>query len=410
VSAVVGAATRSTGDEDSAEQLSFLNYSDLSDAEVEHAMIEAMDRVLDHPPRVALPAGSIIVAEGEELGGITVVLEGRVRLYRDVVGQEVVFHHLTAGRIIGLMSLVRGRPAVFNVEAETAVTVMPVSFEQLDRALISNPGFAALFVSVLVRSMARRNLRSVEQQLQIREFARSRIQESERLAVVGQLAAGVAHELNNPLQGIVAYAHLLLEGTAEDDRRRGSIEKIVDQADRCIRIIRALLDFSRPSKPQKRSSDVNSMIEDCVGLVEEQVLFLNIEIERRLDPDLPRVMVDPSQIQQVLMNLVINAAEAMDGSGRLSLRSRRTYGDVEVEIADTGPGIAAEDVERVFDPFFSTKEASHGTGLGLAISYGIISEHDGSISVESPPGGGATFVVRLPIRAERTLSRENPQE
>jgi two-component system NtrC family sensor kinase len=253
-------------------------------------------------------------------------------------------------------------------------------------------------------------LRSIEQQLQIREFATTRIKESERLAVVGQLAAGVAHELNNPLQGIVAYSHLLLERLAADDHHRSSLEKIVGQADRCIAIVRALLDFSRPTAPKKQSSDMNSLLRECVELVEAQVLFLNIEINLSLNSALRLVMVDPSQIQQVFVNLIINAAEAMDGDGRLAITAHQLDGEVEIEFSDTGPGIAAEDLELVFDPFFSTKEATHGTGLGLAISYGIVREHQGSITVASEVGAGATFVVRLPITADRPWSNNVEQE
>jgi signal transduction histidine kinase len=395
---------------DQAKPWSFLGDRDLSDNEVEQAMIDEMERLLDYPPTKRLPAGSLIVAEGESIDGITVVLDGEVRLFREMEGREIVFHHLTAGRIIGLMSLTRSRPAVFSVEAETDVTVLPVTLEQLDSALRDSPNLATHFVSVLVRSLARRNLRSIEQQLQIREFATTRIKESERLAVVGQLAAGVAHELNNPLQGIVAYSHLLLERLAADDHHRSSLEKIVGQADRCIAIVRALLDFSRPTAPKKQSSDMNSLLRECVELVEAQVLFLNIEINLSLNSALRLVMVDPSQIQQVFVNLIINAAEAMDGDGRLAITAHQLDGEVEIEFSDTGPGIAAEDLELVFDPFFSTKEATHGTGLGLAISYGIVREHQGSITVASEVGAGATFVVRLPITADRPWSNNVEQE
>ncbi len=395
---------------DRAKQRSFLEDRDLRDNEVEQAMIDEMERVLGYPPRKRLPAGSLILTEGESIDGITVVLDGEVRLFREVDGREIVFHHLTAGRIIGLMSLAQSRPAVFNVEAETEVTVMPVTLEQLDSALRASPSLSAHFVSVLVRSLARRNLRSIEQQLQIREFATSRIKESERLAVVGQLAAGVAHELNNPLQGIVAYSHLLLEKHAEDGRHRSSLEKIVAQADRCIAIVRALLDFSRPTAPKKQSSDVNSLLTDCIELVEEQALFLNIAIDRDLEPTLPLVMVDPSQIQQVFVNLIINAAEAMDGDGRLEITTRHMDSEVEIEFTDSGPGINPEDLDRVFDPFFSTKEAGHGTGLGLAISYGIVREHGGRITAASEEVAGATFVVRLPITVDRPWSNNMEQE
>jgi two-component system NtrC family sensor kinase len=237
---------------------------------------------------------------------------------------------------------------------------------------------------------------------QLKEFATRKIMESERLALIGQLAAGVAHEINNPLQGIVTYSHLLLEGMPEPGRHREAVQKIVTQADRCRDIIRGLLDFSRQRKPDKRLFDVNVVLQECVSLVANQALFHNIEIVQNLAEPLPRLLMDPSQIQQVFMNLIINAAEAMNGAGRLTLRTRfdPCAQVVEAQFTDTGHGIRLEDKERIFDPFFTTKEVGHGTGLGLAISYGIIKEHNGMVTVESEAGRGATFTVRLPVTNE----------
>jgi two-component system NtrC family sensor kinase len=237
---------------------------------------------------------------------------------------------------------------------------------------------------------------------QLKEFTRKKIIESERLAVIGQLAAGVAHELNNPLQGIVTYSCLLLERMPEGSPGRESIQKIVTQANRCTQIIRGLLDFSRPKLPQKKLSNLNLVLQQCVGLVEDQAIFHNIRIVRHLDETLPQVVVDPAQIQQVFMNLIINAAEAMDGEGCLTLITRHMGDDgfVEVGFADSGHGIRPEDMERIFDPFFTTKEFGHGTGLGLAISFGFIKEHHGTITVESELGRGTTFTIRLPVAAE----------
>ena len=240
---------------------------------------------------------------------------------------------------------------------------------------------------------------------QLKTFARNRIMESERLAMIGQLAAGVAHELNNPLQGIVAYSHLLLEKTPCEDPTTDSIQKIVNQADRCRDIIRGLLDFSRQRKPQKTSSDINRILQECVSLVEKQVLFQNIQIAKDFEENLPHVSVDTTQMQQVFMNLIINAAEAMDGSGRLTLTTRlEPVGrSILVSFTDTGHGIREEDMKSLFDPFYTTKEVGHGTGLGLAISYGIVKEHQGTISVESEAGEGTTFIVRLPMTVKERV-------
>jgi two-component system, NtrC family, sensor kinase len=242
----------------------------------------------------------------------------------------------------------------------------------------------------------------------VREFTTRRIMESERLAHIGQLAAGVAHEINNPLQGIVTYSHLLLERVSTENGTRQSLEKIVKQANRCRDIIRGLLDFSRQRKPEKRLSNVNRILEECVSLVDDQVLFHNIRIARHLCPELPPVFMDPSQIQQVFMNMILNAAEAMNGGGQLMLTTRQVPADgaVEVEFTDSGHGIKEEDLDRIFSPFFTTKEVGHGTGLGLAISYGIVKEHKGTITVESQEGQGATFTIRLPVSSEQeTIAR-----
>jgi two-component system NtrC family sensor kinase len=238
-----------------------------------------------------------------------------------------------------------------------------------------------------------------ERDERLKEFTRKKFMESERLALVGQLAANVAHELNNPLQGIVTYSHLLLEKDICDQPTTQNIQKIVTQANRCRDIIRGLLDFSRQRKPDKTLSDINSIITEGISLVENQALFQNIQISMNLDQNLPKVVIDPSQIVRVFINLIVNAAEAMEGNGKLTITSLTDAhkGCIEVDVADTGSGIPAENYDKIFDPFFTTKETGHGVGLGLAISYGIIKEHKGSISVESKVGKGTTFTVRLPI-------------
>ncbi len=235
---------------------------------------------------------------------------------------------------------------------------------------------------------------------ELKQFATRKIMESERLALIGQLAANVAHELNNPLQGIVTYSHLLLERQGREGAVAESVRKIVVQADRCRDIIRGLLDFSRQRKPDKTVCSVNAVLQECVSLLENQALFHNIQITEELQPDLPMAVIDPSQIERVFVNLIVNAAEAMgDIGGKLLLASRYDpeHQAIEVRISDTGHGIPAEHLDRIFDPFFTTKDRGHGTGLGLAISHGIIKEHRGTIAVQSELGKGTTFTVRLPV-------------
>jgi two-component system NtrC family sensor kinase len=240
----------------------------------------------------------------------------------------------------------------------------------------------------------------------LKEFTRSKLMESERLALIGQLAANVAHELNNPLTGIITYSYLLLEQTKEEDPTRNFLQKIVNQANRCKEIIKGLLDFSRQKKPDKTLCDVNNVLKDCISLVENQALFHNIQIHSNLKLDLPRAVIDPSQIERVFMNMIINAAEAMEGNGNLTITTRfdELHNRVEIEFTDTGSGIAKENMEKIFDPFFTTKDTGHG--LGLAICFGIVKEHKGSISVESEVGKGTTFTIRLPVN----LAEENNKD
>jgi len=237
---------------------------------------------------------------------------------------------------------------------------------------------------------------------QVKDFATKKIMEAERLALVGQLSANVAHELNNPLQGIVTFSHLLLEEHLCDDPASvDALQKIVVQADRCRDIIRGLLDFSRQRRPDKTICNINTVLENCLSLLEQQTLFHNIKIVKKLQVDLPMAVVDPSQIERVFINLIVNAAEAMDGTGQLTLMTFFNAKDetVEIDIKDTGCGIREEDMGRIFDPFFTTKEVGHGTGLGLAISYGIVQSHKGDLLVQSTEGKGTTFTIVLPVAA-----------
>ncbi|HLO16112.1 MAG TPA: cache domain-containing protein [Anaerolineales bacterium] len=242
-----------------------------------------------------------------------------------------------------------------------------------------------------------------ERDEQLKEFAKKKISESERLAMIGQLAANVAHELNNPLQGIITYASLSLEKQTFDNLCRQNINKIVVQANRCRDIIRGLLDFSRQKHPDKTLCNINSLLQGCISLVENQAIFHNIDVTMNLDHSLPMIIVDPSQIERVFLNLIINAAEAMEGTGKLILTTTMDVmsHSIDIDVQDTGSGISPEDIEKVFDPFFTTKETGHGVGLGLAISYGIVEEHNGKLTVKSELGKGTTFRVSLLLTQEK---------
>ncbi len=234
-----------------------------------------------------------------------------------------------------------------------------------------------------------------------RQLEESRVQlmQAEKIASLGRLAAGVAHEINNPLAGILIYAELLqrdLQGNAHADPH---VEEIINQTLRCQQIVTRLLEFSRQSLGQRTLFDMNEIINRCVHLISHQVLFLNIEIVPELDPDLPQIIGDPGELQQVFTNLLLNAADAMHGQGRITITS---HPDPQAEgvvltITDTGIGIPPDIRDKIFEPFFTTKPPGKGTGLGLSIVYGVIQRHGGTIEVTSPEGGGTTFTIWLPL-------------
>jgi two-component system NtrC family sensor kinase len=227
----------------------------------------------------------------------------------------------------------------------------------------------------------------------------ARVAQSERLASIGMLAAGVAHEVNNPLGGILALTALTVEDMPKDDPNRENLEEVIHQTERCRDIVKGLLEFSRQSKGNMENVDLNKVLKDTLALVARQASFFNVTVACDLDPDLPPVMADRSQFQQVFLNLLLNAAQAMEERGVITVvtRDRISEDSVEVAISDTGRGIPAEQVDRIFDPFFTTKESGQGTGLGLSIAYGIVTTHGGSISVHSEVGKGSTFTIRMPV-------------
>jgi two-component system NtrC family sensor kinase len=237
-----------------------------------------------------------------------------------------------------------------------------------------------------------------ERDKQLRQQAQEEIMKSERLAMVGQLAAGVAHEINNPLGGILLFSRLLLQKAPSEGIIRDNLERIEKDANRCQSIVQGLLDFARPREPKVETLELNDVLVKTVDLFENQPLFHNIEIVKRYQPNLPVISADLAQIQQVFVNIIMNASDAMKGKGVLTIstRSADTNDYVEISFTDTGNGIPPDKLERVFEPFFTTKEVGHGTGLGLSISYGIVQRHGGTIKVSSRVGHGSTFVVILP--------------
>lgn len=230
----------------------------------------------------------------------------------------------------------------------------------------------------------------------------AKLVQTEKMAALGQLVSGIAHELNNPLTSIMGYAQLLLSRRLREDRF-GDAEKIYQEAERARRLVKNLLLFARETKPERRLVDLNEIVERTLALRSYELKVENISVELNLDPDLPRTAADAHQLQQVVLNLIVNAEQALQharGSGHIWIQTRRAPGNrVALVVADDGPGIPPGLASRIFDPFFTTKPLGVGTGLGLSIAYGIVQEHGGDISVESQPGQGATFVVELPVGA-----------
>lgn len=229
---------------------------------------------------------------------------------------------------------------------------------------------------------------------------RSKLLQTEKMAALGQLVSGIAHELNNPLTAIMGYAQLLLgRGQSPDSMKEA--ENIYQEAERARRIVKNLLFFARESKPERTQTNFNEIVERTLALRSYELKIENISVDCSLAANLPRTLADPYQLQQVFLNLLVNAEQSLlhsRGGGRVSIRTYQPSAQrVAIEVADDGQGVSAEIASRIFDPFFSTKAPGEGTGLGLSIAYGIVKQHGGDISFENQPSGGARFVVDLPL-------------
>ena len=299
------------------------------------------------------------------------------------------------------------QPIEFQVKAKTGETrwIRVVSKSQLlpDGRTLGT----GVVLDITETKLAEEREKQLQQELNL----------ASRLASVGELASGVAHEINNPLAAVVGFSELLMSKDVPRDIKE-DLEVINDSAQRVARIVKNLLTFARQSKPGREYTDINSIISRVLELRAYEMQINDIEVATQLDPDLPRTMVDIGQIQQVFLNIVINAEQAMKeahGGGKLLIKAEQIQGRIRVSFEDDGPGIAPENLDRIFDPFFTTKDVGEGTGLGLSISYGIIKEHNGRIYAESEPGKGATFIVELPMVAETQQpelpepSQEEPQ-
>jgi len=252
------------------------------------------------------------------------------------------------------------------------------------------------------------DLRAMQQIEEDLEQTHKRLMQSEKMAGLGRLAAGVAHEINNPMSGIMLYANLVQEELGEDHELNSDLETIVHEAERCKVIVADLLEFSHQTTYEMDLADLNDIIQRTLTILQHQPIFQALDIEMELAPKLPQIYGNPTRLNQVVMNIMVNAAQAMNGKGKLRISSRtRANQDInEITIKDSGPGIEQDLLEKIFDPFFTTKATGEGTGLGLSVSYAIVKEHKGSIRVTSSSETGTTFTLRFPVVME-TLTGEN---
>jgi len=477
---------------------SFLAATELSDEAVEQAMLAGIDRALGHLPQVKLSVGAILLEEDCPVRGLWIILEGKVSLSRRGDSREVIFHSKTTGRIVGLLALAQRQSAFFTCRAATDVTAISVSWEELDEAMQTEPTLSMHFVTVLVRSMSNRLRRIAELQLEIDDLnaalrlerdqltsalqrledAQARLIQSEKMATLGQLSAGVAHELNNPITAIRRAADHVAEdlaklltalpdalsiqslinnaagatplptaeiralrnslalsvrdeglagrlvniglttpeqyaralaGVPEQQRSAkleqleiahqlgGSLRSIRTCSDRVAAIVRSLKNYARPGNEAQPDIDIHEGIQDSLLLFKSSLH--DIQIESRFG-NLARISCRPAELSQLWTNLLSNAIEAVNGKGSISIEtSAPDPAHVQVVIVDSGPGIAPENLARVFEPNFTTKfgKSNFGLGMGLVICRQIVERHDGTVRIESQPGRTAV-IVTLPIQ------------
>jgi len=478
-------------------QRSFLSSIDVKDEDVEEAMIACIDRSLNKPPRATIPAGSTLFREGDRLNYIWILLSGQVQLSRVVDRKETIFHARTVGRVVGLLSLSLGRASHFDCRTQTEVTFIKLSLHDLDRALRQDPMLSVHFVTVLLRSLSRRNSRAVELQLEVnalsRTIARERdhlekaldgvkraqklLVEREKMATLGQLVAGVAHELNNPVAAIRRCSDFLVEDirmlgeghpdgatmidilkrsfeaaplstraqrscrkdlaaalgdedlakelveigildrvTYEDHfhgldemavrprleklkhyyQLSSSIRNIRTCAERIQALVKSLRSYSQSDAEFTSEVDLHESLEDTILLFEHDLRGISVEKQYG---DLPRIACNTGEIHQVWTNLLSNAIQAMGGKGHLRITTDQIdTGHIRTRITDNGPGIAPDNVERIFEINYTTRRgrADFGLGIGLPICRNIIQRHHGTLKVESQPGQ-TCFSVVLPV-------------
>jgi PAS domain S-box-containing protein len=261
----------------------------------------------------------------------------------------------------------------------------------LDRGRIETEGT----IHYLVKDIEQRRL--MEQQ----------IAQADKLASLGQLSAGVAHEINNPMGVILGYTQLLLREEAPDSEKHSDLKIIEKHVKNCKAIVEDLLSFARSSKTEEKTHKIHEIIDEVLNFVQQHAKVDHLEIIRKYDDDAPAILMDEKKIKQVFINLIMNAGHAVGDNGTIEIRTffDQPKRSILVQVSDSGHGISKTDMKRIFDPFFTTKPTGEGTGLGLSVSYGIIKDHGGEITVESEPGQGSTFTVMLPAKVENKIKQ-----
>src|SRR3954468_6219317 len=312
--------------------------------------------------------------------------------------------------------LIEGTKAVSQMELDQPLNIVGSSEELDELARSFDVMRDRLRLALGEINQFTQNLETkVEERTQQLKAAQRKLLQSDRLASLGQLSASVAHEINNPVSGVLNLS-MLLQRMLKDDgvpqnripEFRKYLGQVTSETARVGRIVSDLLAFSRRGKPQRAPADLNRIVKTTLSLVQHKMKLSNVEVETRLCDDLPAAQCDASQIQQVVLNLLLNAAEATQTKSerRVSVQTSTAEGLVLLAIADNGDGILPENLAKIFDPFFTTKSEGKGVGLGLAVSYGIIQAHGGEIEVKSQPGEGTTFTVSLPIEHPAPASRQ----
>jgi len=238
---------------------------------------------------------------------------------------------------------------------------------------------------------------SLEKTVEMLQEKQAQLVEAEKLASIGKLAAGIAHEINNPLTSVLTFSSLLLEQCPEDDPRHVRLKMIVKETTRARNIVRQVLNFAKEAPLRKEKTNLNRPIKEIADSLAAQGTFKDIELSLTIAENLPDIYIDPVQIGQVITNILMNAAHAITPPGKINIVTQAIGNFVEIIFTDTGSGIPEENIKKIFDPFFTTKDKTKGTGLGLAVSYGIIKKHGGDIEVRSTVNKGSTFIVRLPL-------------